>query len=372
MAQIVLIWVVIVLSAIAWTGSRLHNRLVWRRAARQHGCQPPANTYNKEPMFGLDTLIPTLRALQQHRLLERSCKLFRDCGRTFNFQELNRRAIVTIESENIKAVLSLSFHDYGLSHRLEAFRPLLGEGIFDTDGHQWAASRALIRPSFTRERLADLTSFESLFQDLLVLLPRDGSTMVDLQELFFRYTIDSATEFLFGQSVGTLKHDQPQQDFAHAFDYAQKALIVRVTLGVFSKVIRDAKANASNRKCRKFAEQFVDQAFAANEAESKDELHQLKPNFAQELAYRSSDRGRVLDETMNVLLAGRDTTASLLGNLFFMLAQRPDVWYKLREEVGHLGGRPPTYEELRGRLKYVQCCLNECQSQFRIAAGCAL
>ena len=63
------------------------------------------------------------------------------------------------------------------------------------------------------------------------LLPRDGRTVVDLQELFFGYTIDSATEFLFGQSVGTLRMVQPEREFAHAFNYAQKTVLTRGTLG---------------------------------------------------------------------------------------------------------------------------------------------
>lgn len=62
---------------------------------------------------------------------------------------------------------------------------------------------------------------------------------------------------------------------------------------------------------------------------------------------------------MNVLVAGRDTTASLLGNLFFVLAKKPEIWEKLRAEVACLQGRTPTYDELRS-LRYVQCCVNEC------------
>jgi cytochrome P450 len=66
---------------------------------------------------------------------------------------------------------------------------------------------------------------------------------------------------------------------------------------------------------------------------------------------------------MNVLLAGRDTTGGLLSNLFFMLAKNPAMWDKLRNEVATLNGSVPTYEDLR-KLKYVQCCLNECKLIF--------
>ena len=343
----------------------IRRSLIRRQFARTHGCRKVARSLNKDPFLGLDILPVTLRDIRQHRMLERGCERFRTYGNTFTVKEVERNAIVTVEPENIKTILSLKFADYGIAHRLESFEALLGKGIFDTDGDHWAASRALIRPSFTKDQVADLTSFENLIQDLFSLLPRDGQTVVDLQDLFFRYTIDSATEFLFGQSVNTLKKTQSDLGFAHSFHYAQSAILTRGTLGPLSIFYRDGKADGCNRICREFAQQFVDEAFRAaetreeNKAEQDDRKGQ-KHIFSHELASRTPDKHRVLDEVMNVLLAGRDTTASLLSNLFFMLAKNPTIWEKLRSEVASLEGRTPTYEELRG-LKYVQCCMNECK-----------
>ncbi|KAH0393748.1 hypothetical protein KCU89_g12089, partial [Aureobasidium melanogenum] len=61
---------------------------------------------------------------------------------------------------------------------------------------------------------------------------------------------------------------------------------------------------------------------------------------------------------LNVLLAGRDTTAGLLSNAFHVLSRHPDIWKKLRAEIATLGGRLPTYEDLKS-LKYLKCVLNE-------------
>jgi cytochrome P450 len=339
---------------------------VRRQFARAHGCQTVAKSLNKEPFLGLDAIPETIRAVRQHKILECGLERFRAYGNTLTVQELQRRAILTVEPENIKTILSLKFKDYCISHRLEPFKPLLGKGIFDTDGDHWASSRALIRPSFTREQVADLTSFEALIQDLFTLLPRDGKTIVDLQDLFFRYTIDSTTEFLFGQSVGALKKTQSECGFAQAFHYAQKAVITRGMLGPLNIFYRDRKADECNRICREFAQHFVEEAFHAiaikkqNKEEQKVELNSQKLIFSHELASRTSDKNRVLDELMNVLLAGRDTTASLLSNLFFFLAKNPAIWNKLRREVAGLQGGAPTYEELRS-LRYVRCCMNECK-----------
>jgi cytochrome P450 len=112
--------------------------------------------------------------------------------------------ISTIEPENVKTVLSTNFKDFTLGpRRARAFVPVFGHGIFDTDGAAWERSRAMIRPSFTRSQVADLDTFETHISHLIDAIPRDGST-VDLQELFFSLTMDSATEFLFGVSTNTL------------------------------------------------------------------------------------------------------------------------------------------------------------------------
>lgn len=104
----------------------------------------------------------------------------------------------------MKTILATNFKDYSLGkRRAEAFIPVFGHGIFDTDGAAWERSRAMIRPNFTRSQVADLDTFETHISHLINAIPRDGST-IDLQELFFSLTMDSATEFLFGMSTNTL------------------------------------------------------------------------------------------------------------------------------------------------------------------------
>lgn len=68
--------------------------------------------------------------------------------------------------------------------------PLLGESIFTTDGVAWQHSREMLRPCFSRSQLVDdLEMFERHVQHLIQAIPRDRSS-ADLQELFFRFTLD--------------------------------------------------------------------------------------------------------------------------------------------------------------------------------------
>jgi cytochrome P450 len=58
------------------------------------------------------------------------------------------------------------------------------------------------------------------------------------------------------------------------------------------------------------------------------------------------------------LLAGRDTTASLLTNVWFILAKRPDIWKRLQAEIATLDGAEPDFEQLKN-LKYLKALMNE-------------
>ncbi len=78
------------------------------------------------------------------------------------------------------------------------------------------------------------------------------------------------------------------------------------------------------------------------------------------MAKSTTDPRELRHEILNVLTAGRDTTASLLSNAFFMLARHPITWNRVRAEVEEtFAGRLPDYATLRS-MKQVKNLLNEC------------
>lgn len=80
----------------------------------------------------------------------------------------------------------------------------LGEGIFTTDGEAWKHSREILRPAFTRNRIGGVEGFERHAGHLIECVRRADGQMVDLQPLFFAFTMDVATNFLFGESSDML------------------------------------------------------------------------------------------------------------------------------------------------------------------------
>jgi cytochrome P450 len=350
--------------------TRITLYLARQRFIKENGCKPCRARFNKDPILGLDVMQMMARNSKNHIMLQENKKRFENLGNTFQSRMITMPIIATCEPENVKTVLSLKFKDYSFGNRTAGFTPLLGHGIFNADGERWANSRHMLRPNFARDQVADIDAFERHFKLMLKHIPKDGST-VDLQELFFRLTIDTATEFLFNHSTNSLRMvgqgDENNEDliFGKAFNYAQDDITARLRFGPFYRFMNNQKAEEAIKICHTYIDKFVDGALRfrkeLDEEKQAGNDRDEKYYFIQEVAKQTTDRKRIREELINILLAGRDTTASLLSNMFFEVAKRPDIYAKLREEVASLEGRTPTYEELRN-LKYLKWCLNECKS----------
>ncbi|KAH8816184.1 cytochrome P450 [Xylogone sp. PMI_703] len=395
--------IAVAILAIVYLSSKVTKYLEARRFKKAHGCKPCRQLPQSERIIGWGLYRTQLRAVKNRIILKTALGRFRDVGDTWSAVVFGRHFINTMDPENIKTILATNFEDWGLGKRIDSFGPLLGEGIFTTDGKQWEHSRALVRPNFTRNQVADLDTFETHICHLISRIPRNGET-VDLQPLFFKLTLDSATEFLFGQSVNSLcsigDEDTEIDRFGKAFDAAQKEMdknnraLKRLSFG----------PNDFLKNCKTvhvFVDKIVNRALEKSASDDSEKLidgkeHAQKYIFLDEMVKATRDPKRIRDlvkfilprhvlvnfyllllclslseslskkntdhnhsELLNILLAGRDTTAGLLSNTFHVLARRPDIWNKLKAEVDELHGRKPDYDTLRN-MKYLKHLLNEC------------
>ena len=173
---------------------------------------------------GLSLLFKTLKMSKAYKNLEMWRQIFPSPDRTGATAEtrlMGRRILFTIDPENIKAILATQFGDFGKGapfHR--EWKDFLGDSIFTTDGALWHGSRQLIRPQFIKDRVSDLHTFEKHMHDLFRTIANGGALdgehqfvnmeagngrRVDIADLFFRFTLDTATDFLLGQDVKSLR-----------------------------------------------------------------------------------------------------------------------------------------------------------------------
>lgn len=340
-----------------------------RKFVQKHGCKAPAKYPHKDPVFGLDMLWGTIRAVKSKSYMARIRHLHQQSGNTYSSHYLLSPIIHTIEPDNLKAVLSTNFKDYGISPaRKEAFLPLFGQSILVSDGALWEHSRGLLRPSFARSQVGDLAMFDGHVTNLLKSIPRDGS-VVDLGDLFFGLTADVITDFMFGESIGSLTQpDSFRNHIMQAFHDVEFGAEERWRRGKFANYLPHSEFYKSVRQVHSFIDEHVAKAIehrnsqSAKQESAAEEEEKTKERYIllRELGKVTDDRKQLRSELLTVFLAGRDTTASLLCNVFFVFARRPDIWRRLRIEVAELKGEKPTFAQL-GRMDYLRSCLNECK-----------
>ena len=343
-----------------------------RALIKKHGCEPikrnPDYNYFPNNVIGYRTLLENLAGLREHNFLERIRDRYARHGNYTMIQRIVFTDMIqTIEPDNLKTILALNFKDYSLGDRRKtAVLPFLGPGIFATDGAAWHHSRELLRPNFTRSQVGDLTTFETHVNQLIKNLPRNGST-VDLQELFFQLTMDSATEFLFGESTNCLGNDTapgPNMEFAECWNRGQEAVAEISRSGKLGKLLTSRVQFQKDIKfVQDFADRFVRKGLELRKNMDVEKAGDERYIFLHELVKQTSDPLQIRSELLNILLAGRDTTASLLSDVWFILARRPDVWQKLRTEIDALDGEPPTYQQIK-EMKYLRAVLNESKRSF--------
>ena len=347
-----------------------------RAMIKEHGCKPMRHSpdLNSFPnnIIGIKEVRRTLKAAKEHRLLAHNRSRFLNNGNNTHVKIIFTDLMQTLEPENLKTIMALDFKKWGLGNRRKGtFVPLLGHGIFTTDGAAWHNSRELLRPNFVRSQVGDLATYEIHVDQLIKAIPKDGST-IDLQEMFFMLTMDSATEFLFGESTNCLApHPSPDNfEFAKAFTRSQEAIADSFRTGKLAQWLRGFETKKDRMYCQEFVDKFVrkglDYRRRLDLGKTEDKADD-RYVFLYELVKRTTDPVQLRAELMNILLAGRDTTASLLSDTWFVLARRPDTWAKLGEEVDALGGEKPTVEQIKD-MKYLRWILNECKNQLATVA----
>ena len=329
-----------------------------KRAISRLGSFPP-NVPSKLP-FGIDIATRAVRHILDDTDLDFWRWLFKwspnEHSKTVSVSLARQRFIYTADPDNIKAILATQFSEYGKGKPFhEEWEDFLGDSIFTTDGEQWHNSRQLIRPQFVKTRVSDLNIFEKHVARLLKKIGGSGEE-IDIAILFYRYTLDTATDFLLGHSVDSL--EQPEGDFASAFKEVQKVQYIFARCGPFNKLIPRKSFNAGLKVINSFVEPFIDQALSLKTSDLSDKSNQ---SFLEALAATGiRDRKVIRDQVVAVLLAGRDTTAGTLSFTFQELSTNPNIFKKLRREILDKVGKEtrPTYEDIKN-MPYLQHVMNE-------------
>ncbi|KAH9931765.1 cytochrome P450 monooxygenase pc-3 [Amylocystis lapponica] len=314
----------------------------------------------------------------------------RKLGPIHSFNILWTLGYATSDANIVKAIfrtiLATDFNNWVKGEVFQGnLRSLLGNGVFNSDGDMWKFHRSMTRPFFSRDKISHFELFDRHSDTTITRLKERLSAgyAVDFQDLISRFTLDSATEFLFGYCVHSLSAPLPYPHnaaspvmsdselntegnvFSDAFSAAQEAVSARGNLGWFwpLKEIFETSTDKYMAIVDKVLDPILQAALQKKEERmlgEKDQEEADDETLLDHLVRFTSDRTVLHDETLNILLAGRDTTMTTLTFAIYLLSLHPDVFKRLRKEVLDQVGpsRMPTFDDVRD-MKYLRAVLNE-------------
>lgn len=337
------------------------------------------------------------------------CRTHKSLGRTLSFWAGPRwigspitSMMTTTDPANVEHILKANFQNYGKGQKFqEVFEEFLGQGIFAVDGEKWKTQRKTAASIFSRRNFSD--NMTHVFQNharLLVSVLRTRSytkpkEKIDIQELFFSFTLDTFSEIAFGiywtsldessdcnskkeeaaATPGLPETVAARRYFAKQFDEVQEACVTRFIVRPLWKLERKlyywgllSNDSAEGRIAK--AAQHIDEVIYAilekraaepsNMRVGKGDLLSLFLGVTQDLTY-------LRDMMMNFIIAGRDTTACTLTWLFFEVAKNSPtadsgafakIAGEVQREFTQDNSHNLSFEALQ-RLRYCTACVRE-------------
>ncbi|KAK3419135.1 hypothetical protein EUGRSUZ_H04860 [Eucalyptus grandis] len=282
-------------------------------------------------------------------ILERSC-----CNFLFRFHWFSGMdMLVTADPANVHYIMSTNFENFPKGPEFKRVFDVLGDGIFNSDSDMWRMQRRVAQVFMNDQRFHRFlakTTRDKVENGLLRVLDElsQRGVAVDLQDLFQRFTFDSACRFVTGFDPGSLSVEFPEVPFSRALDDAEEVIFYRHLYPAWFGTLQRWLGLGVEEKLRRAWEvmdQIVGRYIEMKKAELREGTSKVKgdENGADLLtsymvenetlgALECNDKF-LRDTILNLMIAGKDTTSLALTWFFWALSTNPSVEMKIREEI---------------------------------------
>jgi cytochrome P450 len=200
-------------------------------------------------------------------------------------------------------------------------RPVFGDGLLTSEGELHRQRRRLVAPALAHQRMVHYADVMKNHTLALAETWREGETL-DVVEEMMRLTLGIVCRTLFDVEVPG-QAEAIGRDILTAQTYAMRQ--IRVPFPLPQRKARAALARLDDRIYGIIRER------RASGADKGDLLSMLLLARDEETGLQLDDKA-VRDEAMTLFLAGHETTALATGFSWYLLAQHPQYFERLRAE----------------------------------------
>ncbi len=263
----------------------------------------------------------------------------------------------------IEHVLRTNVRNYVKGPDYDFLRPLIGEGIFVSEGDVWTRQRRLLAPEFRAKEVKRFlpvfqTELDRLFREWNDALDAQGNATVDLSAAMMRLTLRILGASMFQSDFESLI-EVAREAFDACLSQATKQMMSMGLLQSWLPTPGNHRARAAAQQLDKAVRQLI------TETRERGDLHPGCPVGGSDLLSRmivavDPDTGagmseqQLVDEVKSLILAGHETTSLVMTWAFHLLLGHPEASLRLRAEVREvLGGRPMRIDDIP-RLGYTR------------------
>jgi cytochrome P450 len=268
-------------------------------------------------------------------------------GDTFRFYFGGvKEAIVTTNPVVIQHVLKTNAENYHKSEiQVKRMGHFLGKGLLTTHGEAWRTQRRLIQKGFDRKQLDVLSS---IMQDSLADSLRDFDKQarlgpVDIYPHLMKMTFGMVGRSLFGARL----KDEDIDLISLTISTVQEFMVRQTIQPYLNPWFAVSGELRRHEEMRTRADAILLDYIKRRrqEAPGHDLLQILMDARYSDGEGMSDDL--VLSESMQLLVAGHETSSNALSWLLYLLSSRPDCLEKVRREFDSvLGGRSLSYPDV--------------------------
>ena len=242
-----------------------------------------------------------------------------------------------------------------------ALEPLLGDGLFISDGATWRRRRRIVAPIIHTSRLRE---FAPVMVET-VLDARDGwaargeGAPVDALAAMAELTAEIICRTIFGRELGR----DHAREIVEGFTQYQRVvgqLDILSLLGLpdWLPRLHGPRVRRATRRIHAVLDGIIDDCRRGDvDAQGSVIGHLLEAT--DEETGRPLDREALRNEAAVIFMAGHETTANTLAWVWFLLSQSPDVEARLHAELDAvLAGRVPGLADA-ARLPYTRAVIDE-------------
>src|ERR1700723_507105 len=309
-------------------------------------------------------VVSRFRSLADSRTMARNpvkvlARYNEEFGDTFRFYLGGlKEAIVTIDPAVIQHVLKTNAENYQKSEiQVKRMGHFLGKGLLTTHGEAWRTQRRLIQKGFDRKQLEALSA---IMQDSLSESLRDFNRQiqiapVDIYPHLMKMTFAMVARSLFGAKL----KDEDIDLVSHTICTVQE-FIVRQTLQPYLNPWFEISGELRrHEEMRARADGVLMEYIKTrrHQAPGHDLLQTLMDARYSDGEGMSDEL--VLSESMQLLVAGHETSSNGLSWLLYLLSSRPDCLERVRQEFDSVLGDAPLSHADVPRLEFTTQVIQE-------------